>query len=77
MMSTELVLYGSTCRAVAAAHQVDEVKDIRDRAIALEHDARQARNLDLERQCREIRFRAELRPASCWGSSREPSTAVR
>ena len=56
-----LVRYSAMCRAIAQAHQVDEVKDIRDKAIALEHYARLASNLEAERQCREIRLRAERR----------------
>jgi hypothetical protein len=38
---------------------VDEVKDIHDRAAALECYFRQARNIEAERQCYEIRLRAE------------------
>ena len=41
-MSNQLVRYDAMCRAIDAAHKVDEVKDIRDRAVALEHYARQA-----------------------------------
>lgn len=55
----QLVRYNAMCRAIDAAHKVDEVKDIRDKAIALEHYARQALNTDAERQAREIRLRAE------------------
>jgi hypothetical protein len=47
------------CCAIAAAHKVDEVKDIRDKAIALETCARQAHNVEAERQAAEIRMRAE------------------
>jgi hypothetical protein len=58
-MATELVRYDSMCQAIASAYEVDEVKDIRDRAAALEHYARQAHNIEAERQCCEIRLRAE------------------
>src|SRR5215472_5983010 len=58
-MSKTLVRYDAMCRAIDAAHKVDEVKDIRDKAVALEHYARQARNTDAERRACEIRLRAE------------------
>jgi len=57
--STALVRYDAMCQAIAAAYEVDEVKDIRDKALALEHYARQARNTEAERQACEIRLRAE------------------
>lgn len=58
-MGGKLIRYDAMCRAIEAAHQVDEVKDIRDKAAALEHYARQALNTDAERQACEIRLRAE------------------
>lgn len=58
-MSNQLVRYDAMCRAIDAAHKVDEVKDIRDKAVALEHYARQAQNTDAERHACEIRLRAE------------------
>jgi hypothetical protein len=48
-------------RRIAEAYAIDEVKDIRDRGIALETYARQAQNAEDERRCREIRMRAERR----------------
>jgi hypothetical protein len=56
---TELIRYDAMCRAIDSAHKVDEVKDIRDKAVALEHYARQAQNTDAERRACEIRLRAE------------------
>jgi hypothetical protein len=57
----ELVRYDAMCRAIAEAHAVDEVKDIRDKAIALETYARLACDTDNEQRAHEIRVRAERR----------------
>lgn len=59
MTSGQLVRYDSMCRAIAEAHAVDEVKDIRDKSLALEAYFRQAKNTDAERKACEIRLRAE------------------
>ena len=56
---SNLVRYDTMCRAIAAAYKVDEVKGIRDKAIALEAYAKQAKNTEAERQACEIRLRAE------------------
>lgn len=44
-----------------AAVAVDEVKDIRDKAVALEQYAQQARNVDAEKRAASNRIRAELK----------------
>jgi hypothetical protein len=58
-MSTELVRYDAMCTAIAEAHAIDEVKDIRDKALALAAYARQAKNFEMEIWLCEIRLQAE------------------
>lgn len=56
---TALAKYDAMVHAIAECQAVDEVKDIRDKAAALEAYYRQARNLEAERQAANIRLRAE------------------
>jgi len=56
-----LALYNRMCMAIAECVRVDEAKDIRDKALALEAYYRQARNLDAEREAANVRLRAERR----------------
>ena len=51
--------YEDMCRSMEAAYQVDEVKNIRDKTLALEVYAKQMMNVEAERQACEIRLRAE------------------
>ncbi len=55
----ELTKYNIMCSAITECHLVDEVAEIRNKARAMEVYAKQAMNLDAERQAVEIRIRAE------------------
>src|SRR5262245_21064880 len=61
MTTSSLVRYDAMCRAINACHRVDEIKTIRDKAIAFEAYAKEAKNAEAERKAREIRLRAERR----------------
>jgi hypothetical protein len=71
----KLIKDESMCRAIAA-HDVEEVKDIRDKALALEHYARQALNTDAERKAAKIRIRAENKAGDYWLRGKPTASAL-
>ena len=56
-----VVLYDRMVLAINECHKTDEVKQIRDQALALQECARIAKNVEAERKAAEIRIRAERR----------------
>lgn len=61
MKQTGVVNYDAMTRSIAECVAVDELKDLRDKALALERYAAQANNLEAERQACSVRLRAERR----------------
>jgi hypothetical protein len=59
LSETSLVRYDAMLLAIEQCHKVDEIKELHDKALALELYAKVAMNTDAERKAVEIRIRAE------------------
>lgn len=58
-MNAPLARYDAMIQAIAECERVDEAKDIRDKAVALQAYYRQAGNMEAERKACNVRLRAE------------------
>jgi hypothetical protein len=69
--ATAIVKYDAMRHAIDTCLRVDVVKGIRDKAEALRHVAKVARNEEAERKCVEIRLRAERKAGQLLRDMRE------
>mgnify|MGYP001588204947 CR=1 FL=1 len=68
MSDMQLIKFDTARRALAEAHSIDEVKDIRDKMEALRlYLKQQGEGLEMQNQCAEIKLRAERKAGELLG----------
>lgn len=75
--SNEIVLYDQMRTAIAKCESIDEVKEIRNKAHAIEVYAAQAQNYEAESQAIKIRLRAERRCGELLKESKDAGTRAK
>ena len=76
IVTTELVRYDTAKKALMEAKNFDEVKEIHDRAAALEAYARQAKDTEMIQWATEIKIRAERKAGEMLRNAKAAGTVA-